>query len=341
MVKTKIETVGELVDETLSDDYSDDRNDSYVLTDEELIGASLLDIQTSEQFASSYKLDPGYNVSIHAPDVGMIDMPLKESQARQLIAKAHPPAPHDQGGDITTDASAGKVWELNLNQFGFGAGWPILLHHVCRVVNPPNHWQPPVQVEGEKMVIYEKGATYKAHTDIEKRKGVFGTVMISLPSEHEGGAMVFEHGGQKPRRYRSCLNTQSFVFWYTGVSHRLAPVTSGYRWVLVLKLRDDHGPQGHKRTGLIFPDEHVENRETWVSRKETAYDLLRKMEKSHLEQLLGPDYSLFLDLQRVVDPSAAPQPVARAKRKVSDTDIVDLGGEKKKNLKITSFFTKK
>ncbi|KAI8714265.1 Fe2OG dioxygenase domain-containing protein [Fusarium sp. LHS14.1] len=89
--------------------------------------------------------------------------------------------------------------------------------------------------------------------------------------------------------------------------------------------------------------QHVENCEAWVNRKKTAYDLLMKVEKSHLEQLLGPDYSHFLDLQREVDPSTAPQPVvvAKAKRKVSDTDIVDLGRGKKKNFKITSFFTKK
>jgi hypothetical protein len=29
---------------------------------------------------------------------------------------------------------------------------------------------------------------------IEKRKGMFGTVIISLPSKHEGGDMLFEYG---------------------------------------------------------------------------------------------------------------------------------------------------
>ncbi|UPK95002.1 hypothetical protein LCI18_005937 [Fusarium solani-melongenae] len=86
--------------------------------------------------------------------------------------------------------------------------------------------------------------------------------------------------------------------------------------------------------------QHVKNREAWVSRRETTYNLLRKMGKSHLEQLLGPDYSLFLGLERTVHPPATPQPGTGMKRKVSDTDIVDLRGEKK-NFKITSFFTKK
>ena len=82
MVKTKIETVDELVDETLSDGNSDDSDgsdDSHVLTDEELIGASLLNTRTSEPFASNYTLDPECKAFIHVPDVGLIDMPLKES----------------------------------------------------------------------------------------------------------------------------------------------------------------------------------------------------------------------------------------------------------------------
>ncbi|UPK93333.1 hypothetical protein LCI18_004268 [Fusarium solani-melongenae] len=189
MVKTKIETVD--------------------LTDEELIGASLLKTRTSEPFASNYTVDPECKASIHVRDVGLIDMPLKESQARQLIAKAHPPAPHGHGGNITTDASAGKIWELNQHQFDFGevGEWPPLLSHVCNVVNPRNSWLNPVDVVVEKMVIYEKGATYKTHTDIEKSKGMFGTCIVSLPSKHEGGDMLFEYGGQKPRRYKSCLKT--------------------------------------------------------------------------------------------------------------------------------------
>ncbi|EEU44646.1 uncharacterized protein NECHADRAFT_84627 [Fusarium vanettenii 77-13-4] len=239
MVKTKVKKANEL-------------------TDEQLVEASLRYVQTSQPFMSSYELDPGYNASIHVTDVGTIDMPLKESQARQLIAKAHPPALHDQGGDIANDASAGKIWELSRSQFDYGGGWPVLMDHVRSVVNPEHYrrfLRPLVSVRVEKMVIYEKGATYKAHTDIEENKGVFATVMISLPSEHEGGDMVFEHGGQKPKRYKSCLETQSFAFWYTGVSHRLTPITSGYRWVLVLKLFDSDGPQRHRPTGLIFPVE--------------------------------------------------------------------------------------
>lgn len=171
MVKTKVKKADGLVDETLShdssDDSSDDRNGNWVLTDRQLIGASLLNPKTTEHFMSSYKFDPGFDAFIHVPDVGIIDMPLKESQARQLITKAHPPALHDQGGDITTDASAGKIWELSQNQFGFGGSWSLLLHRICLIVNPhpPSYWRPPVKVEVEKMVIYEKGATYKTHTE--------------------------------------------------------------------------------------------------------------------------------------------------------------------------------
>ncbi|RSL55050.1 hypothetical protein CEP53_007247 [Fusarium sp. AF-6] len=233
MAKTKV------VDETFSDDSSDCSDDSFLnngINDEMLVGASLLQTRTTEQFLSHHDLDPAYNISIHVPD-------------------ARPPEPYQYGGDITTDGSPGKIWELKQSQFGFGGGWPVVLHHICRVVHPSNSWQPTVRVEIEKMAIYEKGATYKSHTDIEKRQGVFGTVMISLPSKHEGGVMTFEYCGQKPRRYKSHLKTQSFATWYTGVSHKLAPITSSYRWVLVLKLIDNRNALNHVPTGLMFPDE--------------------------------------------------------------------------------------
>lgn len=168
MVKPKIETVDKLVDEAISHDNSqgsDGRNNSLVLTDEERIGASLLKIQTSKPFAASHEFEPEYHTSIQVHEVGTIDMPLKESQARQIIAKAHPPAPHDYGGDITTDASAGKIWELSPDEFTFGEDWPMLLNYVDHVANPWKHLWPLSNVSVEKMVIYEKGATYKAHIE--------------------------------------------------------------------------------------------------------------------------------------------------------------------------------
>lgn len=46
------------------------------------------------------------------------------------------------------------------------------------------------------MLIYEKGAFFKAHTDTEKIPGMFGTMVICLDSAHEGGDVIVKHQGK-------------------------------------------------------------------------------------------------------------------------------------------------
>ncbi|RGP79497.1 hypothetical protein FLONG3_2245 [Fusarium longipes] len=48
----------------------------------------------------------------------------------------------------------------------------------------------PIRAEIYKMLLYEQGAMFKPHTDIEKIPGMFGTLVISLPSNHTGGDVV-------------------------------------------------------------------------------------------------------------------------------------------------------
>ncbi|KAM6522556.1 hypothetical protein FALCPG4_012201 [Fusarium falciforme] len=89
-----------------------------------------------------------------------------------------------------------------------------------------------------KMLIYEKGAMFKAHTDTEKVPGMFGTLVISLPSTHQGGDVVLRHCG-KQHVFRSSAHVQSCAFWYSDVSHEVLPVTFVYRSVLTYNLALD------------------------------------------------------------------------------------------------------
>lgn len=67
---------------------------------------------------------------------------------------------------------------------------------------------------------------------------MFGTMVISLPSAHEGGDVVVKHGGQKLTFKTSSvgLGLSSLLAWYSDVQHEVLPVTSGYRWVLTYNL---------------------------------------------------------------------------------------------------------
>jgi len=64
---------------------------------------------------------------------------------------------------------------------------------------------------------------------------MFGTLVICLPSEHEGGDLALKHGGIT-KAFKSSAAQPAMFCWYSDVSHEVLPVTSGYRWVLTFNL---------------------------------------------------------------------------------------------------------
>ena len=95
-----------------------------------------------------------------------------------------------------------------------------------------------VEADLYKLLIYEEGAFFKSHQDSEKAEGMFGTLVISLPSQHEGGKVVLEHNGVEEEfdsAEASCLDL-SYAAWYSDVHHQIEKVTSGYRVVLTYNL---------------------------------------------------------------------------------------------------------
>lgn len=69
-----------------------------------------------------------------------------------------------------------------------------------------------ISAELRKMLLYEKGTMVKHHDDstsvnvdegnskpvkADELKGMFATLVISLPSAHWGGAVIVSHNGQR------------------------------------------------------------------------------------------------------------------------------------------------
>lgn len=77
-------------------------------------------------------------------------------------------------------------------------------------------------------------------TSTQKIPGMFGTLVVALPSAHSGGDIVLSHLGTE-KVFKSSETSQSFACWYADVSHEVLPVESGYRWVLTFNLAVDPG----------------------------------------------------------------------------------------------------
>ncbi|KAM0343299.1 hypothetical protein ACHAPU_008749 [Fusarium lateritium] len=188
--------------------------------------------------AALSKLPPDLGVSVDG--VGRIPLPLSESHARRIISKARQ-APYGKGSDTIVDTAVRNTWELDPTQFKISwSGWTAYLRNIRSVVAQQMGLNINTTVHAHlyKMLLYEKGAMFKAHTDTEKIPGMFGTLVISLPSKHTGGEVVLKHSGETVM-YESSKCEVSCAAWYSDVSHEVRPVTSGHRWVLTYNLAID------------------------------------------------------------------------------------------------------
>ena len=111
------------------------------------------------------------------------------------------------------------------------------------------------------MLLYEKGSHFKPHRDSEKEHGMFGTMVIVLPSHFEGGELIVKHKGEvetfdqssvfsshyagrcgcglrtaKQFTNLSNVETPQLPALYADCRHELKEVTSGHRLCLVYNL---------------------------------------------------------------------------------------------------------
>lgn len=97
------------------------------------------------------------------------------------------------------------------------------------------------QVDAElyKLLIYEKGSFFAPHRDTEKILGMFATLVVGLPSRHEGGKLIVTHDRQM-KTIEFAGNDAEFktqyAAFYADCQHEIEPVTDGYRICLVYNL---------------------------------------------------------------------------------------------------------
>ena len=131
--------------------------------EEEMLNA-LEDIKTPGSFASFGTLSP-FDPAITVEGVGQINLPLGEEQARQLIELSRQ-APFGKGSETIVDTSVRNTWEIDAEKLTFAnPRWEWILYQVCRRVASDLGISSPIQADLYKMLLYEKGAMFKAHTE--------------------------------------------------------------------------------------------------------------------------------------------------------------------------------
>jgi hypothetical protein len=171
--------------------------------------------------------------------VGVVSFPLPAFQAREIIGQAAQ-APYGRGEETIVDTTVRKVWQVPVDKVRLsGAAWTTALDTIlARVTEGLGCQETPVSAELYKLLLYEPGGFFVAHRDTEKAEGMFGTLVISLPSFHTGGELVIRHAGREVTADLSTpeVSRLTYVAFYADCQHEVRPIREGNRLCLVYNL---------------------------------------------------------------------------------------------------------
>lgn len=195
---------------------------------------------------------PGLEVD----DIGEISYPINELQAKALIKVAHK-APFGKGSETIVDNTVRSAHEIDASKLTFNGGnWAVFLDEIIAQIKPDLGLEDyTISAHLYKMLIYETGDFFLPHKDSEKEKGMFGSLVISLPSKHTGGELVVSFEGvEEVAAFAKGSGDYkiNYAAFYADCDHEIKPLTSGYRICLVYNLVQ-------QTSGKIIQPTSVEN----------------------------------------------------------------------------------
>ena len=172
--------------------------------------------------------------------LGELAYPINELQARALISFAHK-APYGKGHDTILDPTVRSAWEIDGSQLKFdGQVWFELMDKILKNVQKDLGIEDyTIEAQIYKLLIYEKGDFFLTHKDSEKEKGMFGTLIIALPSNHKGAELLVRFEGVDKAIDFSADSSQgkiTYAAFYADCDHEVKPLLEGYRVILVYNL---------------------------------------------------------------------------------------------------------
>ena len=182
--------------------------------------------------------------------LGTVRLPLGKSQARKLI-KLCRQAPYGKGTATVVDTDVRRVWELDPEQFRLAnARWDdFLAAIVADVQDALGLGGRKLAAQLYKLLVYQEGSFFLPHRDGEKLDRMVATLVICLPSVHEGGELIVSHDGRQHAITfpgAASGNELSYAAFYADCQHEVRPVQSGFRLCLTynVTLAKSRGKKG-------------------------------------------------------------------------------------------------
>lgn len=203
------------------------------------IVAALESIESKGSFCVEKKISSN-DFDIKFNKIGVIAFPIGQQQINDLIGISKP-ASFGWKDQTILDKEIRNVWEISktkikISKKQWNNKFEPLLEKFKEELGLPKNSK--LTAELHNMLIYEKAHFFKPHQDTEKSDGMIATLVVILPTEHQGGELIIDHLGVK-KVYKFQLtemNKLSCIAFYADCYHEVKEVTSGYRASLTYNL---------------------------------------------------------------------------------------------------------
>jgi 2OG-Fe(II) oxygenase superfamily len=176
---------------------------------------------------------------VNIDGVGLLSFPIPDSQIRDIVKRADR-APYGRGRETILDTAVRRAWQLAPEQFSItGKSWERCFQQILSTVfDGLGCAGMGITAELYKMLVYEAGGFFLPHRDTEKTEGMFGTLVIVLPSTHRGGELLIRHAGREVTVDLSNgeISELTFAAFYADCEHQVQTVTEGARVCLTYNL---------------------------------------------------------------------------------------------------------
>ena len=247
-------------------------------------------VKTSGAFSVSGTL-PSILPGLDVKGVGHIGLPLTEHQAKALIELSEQ-APFGRGEETIVDTEVRQSWQLSADDFELGnPQWNEAMQAAADQIGKELGLSGcKIGFEPYKLLVYEEGSFFASHRDTEKIPNMFATLVVNLPSEHEGGELIISHAGQS-QSYSfadSSLFEPSFVAFYADCYHEVKPITAGYRLCLVYNLAITNRKKQPVLSQQMGPIEEIDKAiQEWSQERHDNPILTYLLDHSYSEQNLS------------------------------------------------------
>ena len=176
---------------------------------------------------------------VEVEGTGPLSFPIPRPQIEAMMQYATR-APYGRGEETIVDTSVRNVWQIAPGAVKIsGKSWAASFENILSKVTVGLGCQDAnVSAELYKLLIYDCGGFFLAHRDTEKTPGMFGTLVVTLPSAYRGGALRIRHADREVTVETGAADPSeiSFAAFYADCEHEALPVREGNRVCLVYNL---------------------------------------------------------------------------------------------------------